>query len=360
MPRGEVLRPFLLGTTTAFVLLAVSCGQVSEECPTGSAVPGCPSQDEFKLQPLVLGPVAGRLPPPPTAKSVPQPVGYEAIRVFGPETSAGLPKLTPAPVVAPAFVGSPEAPGAGPAPATPEPTEIGAVAGDLPLPDPTPGATRVGTPPPVPAPVHIPTPTPVPEPVPTLVATPSAAVPAPDSTVTLVRQTSVRISLEVESRDLRVGEEFDVEVWIWASPEIPVDTAQVYLEFDSRLLEAVSITRGPDLEYGLLSTWDNGGGRLDYAAGTLGNPPIESFILCTATFRIRSDAGPAGTEIKFASLEAPRETKAVFGVQTSPVSWRRPMSSCAKLLFQPPTLPEAGAIVPTSNGPIQESLTVAC
>ena len=118
--------------------------------------------------------------------------------------------------------------------------------------------------------------------------------------------------MEGESRELGVGQEFEVVIRVWASPEIPVDTAQVYLDFDSRQLEAVSIVPGADLEYGLLSAWDNGLGRLEYAAGTLRNAPTEAFILCTATFRTRGTTGPDGTLIGFAPRQAPRETKAVI------------------------------------------------
>ena len=108
-----------------------------------------------------------------------------------------------------------------------------------------------------------------------------------------------------------MGEEFRVVVRVWASAPSPVDVVQVYLEFDTEKLEAVALSPGSQLEYELQSAWNNGAGRLRYAAGTVGDAVVSPFTLCTATFRVKARTEQDGTPIRFAALEAPRETKVV-------------------------------------------------
>ena len=93
----------------------------------------------------------------------------------------------------------------------------------------------------------------------------------------------------------------------------PVDAVQVYLVFDPAHFAAVSLTPSPTLEVPLQSNVDNAAGRLDYAAGTLGNAVTVPFTLATVTFRALSPTGPPGTYITFAALQSPRQTKAIAG-----------------------------------------------
>ena len=120
------------------------------------------------------------------------------------------------------------------------------------------------------------------------------------------------MSLEIDSRELQVGQTFLVAVRVWAGHFNPVDAAQVYLDFDGRQLEVVELTPGSHLEYELQSKWDNQAGRLGYAAGTVGDPVTVPFTLCTVAFRIRTPATSQEIAISFAPLAPPRHTKAVF------------------------------------------------
>ncbi|MDE2842446.1 MAG: cohesin domain-containing protein, partial [Chloroflexota bacterium] len=70
------------------------------------------------------------------------------------------------------------------------------------------------------------------------------------------------LDLETLSESVRTGQQFEIAVKINAGHTRPVDTAQVYLDFDPAILEAVAIRPGPYLEYLLQSSWDNDRGRL--------------------------------------------------------------------------------------------------
>ncbi len=50
---------------------------------------------------------------------------------------------------------------------------------------------------------------------------------------------------------------------------------------------------------------------MDYAAGTLGESSLAPFTLVNLTFQAINPTGPAGTQLQFAPLVAPRETKAI-------------------------------------------------
>ena len=108
-----------------------------------------------------------------------------------------------------------------------------------------------------------------------------------------------------------VGQLFEVEVTVEAESASPVDTVQVYLDFDPFLLQVVEINPGARLEIVLQSGFDNLRGQVDYAAGTLGDSSQVSFTLVSLTFQAINLTGPAGTQLQFGPLIAPRETKAI-------------------------------------------------
>ena len=109
-----------------------------------------------------------------------------------------------------------------------------------------------------------------------------------------------------------MGQRFEVRVAIGAGSERPVDTAQVYLEFDPAKLRVESISSGPRMEYLLLSTWDNTLGNVRYAAGTLG-PAVETpFTLFTATFQATAQPASAGAQIRFADPTNIHRTKVIL------------------------------------------------
>ena len=110
-----------------------------------------------------------------------------------------------------------------------------------------------------------------------------------------------------------MGRQFQLHILVQSGESNPVDAVQVYLVFDPARFAAISLTAGPALEIPLQSNVDNAMGRLDYAAGTLGNAVTVPFTLATVTFRALSPTGPPGTYITFAALQSPRQTKAVAG-----------------------------------------------
>ena len=218
----------------------------------------------------------------------------------------------PAPV-APLPEGSPAAPKSTPSTGGLFPTLF---PGATPIPSST--IEQVGVPtvtatPPVtltPAVMITPTPTltPTPTGTPTLTPTPTLTT---TPTVTPLPELTVAIALETAATEVREGEEFDVIVQVSAGVTNRVDTVQVYLDFDATKLEAISLASGGRLEYQLQSLLDNSGGRVAYAAGTLGDARELPFTLGTLTFRAKADSGGREVSIQFAPLRAPRQTKAI-------------------------------------------------
>ena len=93
----------------------------------------------------------------------------------------------------------------------------------------------------------------------------------------------------------------------------PVDTVQVYLEFDPSYLEASFLSDGGNLEIPLQLNLDNSRGQIDFSVGTLGDSAWMPFTLATVYFRALAPTGPQGTYIAFADLLPLRQTKAIEG-----------------------------------------------
>ncbi len=119
------------------------------------------------------------------------------------------------------------------------------------------------------------------------------------------------ITLQTSVPGPGIGQLFEVEITVEAEAASPVDTVQVYLDFDPSILRVVDINSGATLELTLQSGFDNLRGRVDYAAGTLGESSLAPFTLVNLTFQAINPTGPAGTQLQFALLVAPRETKAI-------------------------------------------------
>jgi hypothetical protein len=94
-------------------------------------------------------------------------------------------------------------------------------------------------------------------------------------------------------------------------PASLVDAAQVYLDFNPAALQVIAIRDGTTLTEQLQSSFDNSLGQVSYAAGTLGNAAATPFTLATIDFQGIGATGQAGTDIVFAPLVDPRQTKAV-------------------------------------------------
>ena len=166
--------------------------------------------------------------------------------------------------------------------------------------------------PPTPPPTSTPPPAselsiqPVPSPLPTRLPrlTPTTAATPPT-------QPTVPVLLEVEAGDIRKEQTFEVRVTVGAGTDGPVDTAQVYLEFQPENLQVKSISYGPRMEYQLLSTWNNTLGSVKYAAGTLGPPAEAPFNLFTVAFQSTAQIGSASTQIRFADPTNIHRTKVI-------------------------------------------------
>ena len=122
---------------------------------------------------------------------------------------------------------------------------------------------------------------------------------------------TVSIELVTEAIEVGSGQEFEVEVRVNAGMTKPVDTAQVYLDFDNTKLDVLSIKGGSRLRYVLLNESSQLSGHFGFAAGTTGAAQVAPFILCTVTFKSRGLGSPGETEVGFAALRAPRHTKAI-------------------------------------------------
>jgi hypothetical protein len=111
-----------------------------------------------------------------------------------------------------------------------------------------------------------------------------------------------------------VGQQVSVNVVVNAAPASPVDAVQVYLDFNASMLQVVSIAGGTTLSEELQSDFDNNLGQVGYAAGTLGASIEAPFTLVTVNFQTTGATGPGGTDIVFAPLVPPRQTKVAVGL----------------------------------------------
>ena len=126
------------------------------------------------------------------------------------------------------------------------------------------------------------------------------------------------IELTAERDTVSVGQQF--RVWVRAKAELTngVDAVQVYLEFAPDELEVIAFTAGDRLEYLLQENMDNSAGRIDFAAGTLGDSVRSPFILATITFRAKSPTGPQGLTSGFRRLMRRGRPRRLLVEPTSP------------------------------------------
>ncbi len=137
-------------------------------------------------------------------------------------------------------------------------------------------------------------------PTPTLVVTPTLAPALP-----------VDIVLRSSQAPVSLGAQFTVSVVVEAGPTSAVDAVQVYLDFDSSTLQVIALRSGGTLVEQLQSSFDNGLGRIDFAAGTLSGSAVQAFTLVAVDFRAVAATGPSGTTVRFAPPAALRVTKVV-------------------------------------------------
>jgi hypothetical protein len=130
----------------------------------------------------------------------------------------------------------------------------------------------------------------------------------------------VNIRLLPDQQTINVGSQFQIQVQVDASPERPVDTVQVYLDFDSNKLEVVGqLQAGGVLTVPLQSSSDNQLGQINYSAGAEFGAPLvtSSFLLVTINLKAKATTGIQGTNILFAPLVPPRQTKAIRGANVT-------------------------------------------
>jgi hypothetical protein len=117
---------------------------------------------------------------------------------------------------------------------------------------------------------------------------------------------------------VKVGEQIDINVKVFAAAAGRVDAAQVYLDFNPSVLQVLALTGGTALPAQFQSKFDNGLGQIAYAAGNGIGTPIDSvaspFDLVKVTFQAVAASGQGGTDIAFSPLLPPRESKTIFGV----------------------------------------------
>lgn len=241
------------------------------------------------------------------------------------QTGTGGPTNTPLPSAATADVGPTLTPvvflGPTPHPSTPLIPQPTSAPGAGLSPTSTPDFTLVPpalTPPiPTATPVPLGTATPAPTRTPRPVAAPGAggfAPPAPAPTPTPSVSSAVDITLTANPSAASVGQQVSVNVVVNAAPASPVDAVQVYLDFNASMLQVVSIAGGTTLSEELQSDFDNNLGQVGYAAGTLSASIEAPFTLVTVNFQTTGATGPGGTDIVFAPLVPPRQTKVAVGL----------------------------------------------
>ena len=261
--------------------------QPNQAQESSSELPTLPGSGAFGSGASPLAPFS----PSDTAQALPP----EAANPSQPTDTAlatGQPSPATAPTPAPALFTTPE-----PVPAQPTLAPTPTVAIITPLP-------------PTPTVVATPQATPVGTPIPPSTPTPTAAPPAGTSPGQ-GEPVGLAITLKTSDSQPGIGQLFEVEVNVEAEAASPVDTVQVYLDFDPSILQVVEINPGATLEIALRSSFNNRAGQVDYAAGTLGESQLAQFALVRLTFQTINPTGPAGTQLRFAPLAAPRETKAI-------------------------------------------------
>lgn len=152
------------------------------------------------------------------------------------------------------------------------------------------------------------TPTPGPDPAVGLSPTPPPTMAFKPTPTPL---TGVPVVLESGTDSIEAGHLLTVHVRVHAASDRSVDTAQVYLEFDAAKLQVQYISAGPRLEYHLQSDWDNIGGSVACAAGTLGPAAVSPLTLCSVTFRALAAAAPSSTQVEFVLPASIHRTKVV-------------------------------------------------
>lgn len=119
----------------------------------------------------------------------------------------------------------------------------------------------------------------------------------------------VGMDIQPLSSTVTLGSQFDVTVRVLAGTN-QIDGAAAFVNYDTAVLSAISITPGASLSVVLQNTISTPG-QADYAAGTFSTFPTGTFTL--ATMRFQANAVSAGTFLDLNVGPDPRTSQATFG-----------------------------------------------
>lgn len=149
----------------------------------------------------------------------------------------------------------------------------------------------------------------------------------------------VTMDIQPISATVTLGSQFDVTVRVLAGAN-QIDGAAAFVNYDSAVLAAVSITPGVSLPVVLQNTIATPG-QADYAAGTFSSYPTGTFTL--ATMRFQANALSAGTFLDLNAGPDPRTSEATFGGN----AYMMVLANAAIVVVAPTETPTGG--VPTST-----------
>lgn len=115
----------------------------------------------------------------------------------------------------------------------------------------------------------------------------------------------VVVAVKPQTEKVHTGETFTLKVIIRAGDR-QVDGAQIFLDFDPKVLQVLEVTLLPPLHTPIYNQVDNENGRVSYAAGLLlGTLPSGTFDLVEMTLQAQAPTG--GTYLTF-THDIPRRT----------------------------------------------------
>jgi len=141
---------------------------------------------------------------------------------------------------------------------------------------------------------------------PTTEATPTISPTLPTATSTFTPVPG-GVNLVIDPATITVGQDnvFTLDVIIQAG-SLPVDSAQVYIDFNPTYLNVLGLTGGLSLPTELDKSYNNSTGQISYSAVTFGAGATGTFTL--VTIQLQAMSITAGTDLTF-SFISPRETK---------------------------------------------------
>ncbi|HYD50428.1 MAG TPA: cohesin domain-containing protein, partial [Terriglobales bacterium] len=119
---------------------------------------------------------------------------------------------------------------------------------------------------------------------------------------------SANLVLEPSATSVSAGDVFEVRVVVHSGTQ-PIDGAAAFVDFDSTVLQVLSITPGIPLSTPILNHFDNQLGRVDIAAGQLTALPSQDITV--ATIRFQALGGAPQTTLALA-VEPPRQSDVTY------------------------------------------------